>query len=415
MKTYLRYIFFISTVALSSCKNRSQDTSERFNAACTGITRESVESFNARMEWWRDAGFGMFIHWGPYAVPAGVYKGNEVNHIGEWIMNNAHIPIAEYEEYAKSFNPVNFNAEDWAIQMKNFGVKYVVFTSKHHDGFSMWDSKVSQYDIKDFSIYGKDIINELSVACKKEGIKFGLYYSIMDWHHPHAQSINFPNYNSNDSLRINPEFNSYFTDYLKPQLKELIQNYDPEILWFDGEWIPDYTHQMGMELYQYLRTLKPTLIINNRIDKGRQGMQGLNKQDAEYVGDFGTPEQEILKTSTDTDWESCMTMNDTWGYKSNDQNWKSSKVLIHNLIDVASKGGNYLLNIGPKADGEIPAESLGRLNEIGNWLNTNGEAIYGTENLKTHFSDGDSIRYTKKRSDEIIYAIISGQLNQVKI
>lgn len=289
--------------------------------------------------------------------------------------------------------------------MKEAGMKYMVITSKHHDGFGLWDSKVSDYDIVDFSPYGQDILKALSEACKEEGIRFGVYHSIMDWHHPQAQGLNYPEYNTQDSLKMNSRFPEYYTNYLKPQVTELIENYDPEIIWFDGEWIHEYTHEMGQEMYQYLRELKPSVIINNRVDKGRQGMQGMNKEDDDYAGDFGTPEQEILEGAANVDWESCMTMNDTWGYKLNDHNWKSAEVLIHNLIDVASKGGNYLLNVGPTAEGEIPEPSLERLQEMGNWLRTNGEVVYGTEKLKAHFKQGDDIRFTKKREEQIIYAI----------
>ena len=368
---------------------------------------ESKEDFDERMAWWRDAKFGMFIHWGPYAVPAGVYKGKEIDHIGEWIMNDAHIPIKEYEGYAKQFNPTKFDATSWAKLMKEAGMKYVVITSKHHDGFGLWDSKVSDYDIVDFSPYGKDILKQLAAACKKEGIRFGLYHSIMDWHHPQAQAIHEPNYNvwKTDTIASNPEFQTYVQDYLKVQLKELVDNYDPAILWFDGEWIPAYTHEDGLDIYPYLRNLKPDILINNRVDKGRQGLMGMNDNKLNYVGDFGTPEQEILETTSTMDWESCMTMNDTWGFKKNDHNWKSGKTLVTNLVDVTAKGGNYLLNVGPTAEGLIPQPSVDRLKEIGKWLKVNKEAIYETEKLKDHYKQGENIRYTKKKNSDNFYGI----------
>ena len=404
-KKLLYSILFFSILAMSSCKEQPKESESVEEVAAINYLEESTESFDERMRWWRDARFGMFIHWGPYSVPAGIYNGKEVNSTGEWIMNTAPIPISEYEEYAKQFDPRKFDAKKWARTMKEAGMKYMVITSKHHDGFGLWDSKVSDYDIVDFSPYGQDILKALSEACKEEGIRFGVYHSIMDWHHPQAQGLNYPEYNTQDSLKMNPRFPEYYTNYLKPQVTELIENYAPEIIWFDGEWIHEYTHEMGQEMYQYLRGLKPSVIINNRVDKGRQGMQGMNKEDDDYAGDFGTPEQEILEGAANVDWESCMTMNDTWGYKLNDHNWKSAEVLIHNLIDVASKGGNYLLNVGPTAEGEIPEPSLERLQEMGNWLRTNGEVVYGTEKLKVHFKQGDDIRFTKKREEQIIYAI----------
>ena len=192
---------------------------------------------------------------------------------------------------------------------------------------------------------------------------------------------------------------------MKPQVKELIDNYDPEILWFDGEWVEEFSHEQGLELYQYVRSLKPSILINNRVDKGRQGMQGMNKEGGVYAGDFGTPEQEILENASTLDWESCMTMNDTWGFKKDDHNWKSTTVLIHNLIDVSAKGGNYLLNVGPTADGLIPGPSVERLEKIGSWLSINGEAIYDTEKLMHNFKQGEDIRYTKKRRKNIYYGI----------
>ncbi|WP_242202150.1 alpha-L-fucosidase [Aestuariivivens insulae] len=388
-----------------SCKNQDKTAQEvKEEKVKVDYLNEPKTDFDERMAWWRNARFGMFIHWGPYAVPAGIHHGENIKGIGEWIMFNAKIPIAEYETYAKQFNPANFNADEWAKLMKDAGMKYVVITSKHHDGFGLWDSKVSQYDIVDFSPYKKDILKQLSEACKKYGIKFGTYHSIMDWHHPNAQGDTYTG--SRDITdEDKAEFKIYLEAYLKPQLKELITQYDTDIMWFDGEWVEEFTHDQGKALYQYVRELKPSIIINNRVDKGRQGMQGMNKADADYAGDFGTPEQEILESAAASDWESCMTMNDTWGFKSQDHNWKSTTVLVHNLIDIVAKGGNYLLNVGPTAEGLIPEPSVERLKEMGTWLSTNGEAIYNTERLKNHFKQGEDIRFTKKKGANTIYAI----------
>lgn len=391
---------------MNACKSDKKKP-EKAKIETVNYLKESEESFDQRMKWWRDDRFGMFIHWGVYAVPAGIYNNKEVKgHNGEWIMNNAQIPVIEYEKFAKQFDPAKFDANEWAKTMKDAGMKYVVITSKHHDGFGLWDSKVSDYDVVDFAPFGKDILKALSKACKKQGIKFGLYYSIIDWHHPEAQAINYPNYNNWEDLKANPKFSSYLENYMKPQLKELIENYDPEIIWFDGEWIPDFTHEQGLELYQYVRSLKPSILINNRVDKGRSGMQGMNKEDKKYAGDFGTPEQEILETTSTLDWESCMTMNDTWGFKTNDHHWKSTEVLIHNLIDVTAKGGNYLLNVGPTAEGLIPKPSIDRLKQIGKWLKINGEAIYATEKLQNNYKQGDHIRFTKEKGKSVYFSIV---------
>ena len=339
---------------------------------------ETAEQRDERMQWWRDARFGMFIHWGVYSVPAGMYKGKQIPGIGEWIMENANIPVAEYEKYAKQFNPIKFNAEQWVQIARNAGMKYIVITSKHHDGFCLWDSKVSKYDIMNTAPFKRDILKELSVACRKHGIRLCFYHSIMDWHHPDAQAPFYPNYNDRGE-RTNPNFARYVKSYLKPQLKELINNYGPlGVLWFDGEWIKDWTEPQGRDLYNYIRSLQPDILINNRVGKGRKGMQGLTK-DGYFAGDFGTPEQEIPPTGlAGVDWETCMTMNDTWGFKSYDDNWKSKEDLIRKLVDIASKGGNFLLNVGPTSEGLIPQASVERLAAIGEWMAKNSESIYGT-------------------------------------
>ncbi|MFC2097257.1 alpha-L-fucosidase [Bacteroidota bacterium] len=350
---------------------------------------ETEADKDLRMKWWRDARFGMFIHWGAYSVPAGIHNGKEIPGIGEWIMSRAKIPIPEYEKYVKQFNPIKFDAKEWVRIAKNAGMKYIVITSKHHDGFCLWDSKVSDYDIMDAAPFKRDILKELAKACKKENIKLCFYHSIMDWHHPDAKGENFAKYRD---------------EYLKPQLKELLTDYgDIGVLWFDGEWIKEWTEPQGKELFNYVRNIKPDLIVNNRVGKGRQGMQGMNK-DKSYAGDFGTPEQEILSGMSDFDWEACMTMNDTWGFKKNDHNWKSAERMIHNLADIAAKGGNYLLNVGPTSEGLIPDSSIVRLKEMGNWLNINKEAIYQTGSLK-RYKEGENIRFTISGDKKYVYLI----------
>ena len=363
---------------------------------------ESESDKTARMAWWDEAKFGMFIHWGLYAVPAGEYKGTKTEQIGEWIMDHLNIPIAEYEEFATQFNPVKFDANEWVSLAKKAGMKYIVITSKHHDGFCLWDTKYTSWDIMDSSPFKRDVLKELSDACKQEGIKLCFYHSIMDWHHPDAQAAFEPKYNQGKtSENINPQFPRYLKNYMKPQLKELLSNYgDIGVLWFDGEWIPDYTSEMGKEVYNYLRNIKPDLIINNRVDKGRQGMRGMDAE-GDFAGDFGTPEQEIPDTGMPgTKWESCMTMNDTWGFKHFDDNWKSSETLIHNLVDITSKGGNFLLNVGPTAEGLIPGPSIERLEDMGRWMEINQESIYGTE--ASPFDKPSWGRFTRK--DNRIYA-----------
>lgn len=357
--------------------------------------KESEAAKTQRMQWWQDATFGMFIHWGLYAVPAGEYNGKSGG--AEWIMETHNIPTAEYEKYAAQFDPEKFDAKKWVEIAKSAGAKYIVITSKHHDGFSLWDSKVTKYDIMDATPFKRDILKELSDACKAAGIKFGLYHSIMDWHQPNA--------NPKQKPEVAPDFNKYREEYLKPQLAELIKKYDPTILWFDGEWIPEWTEEQGKDLYNYLRNLKPSLIINNRVGKGRSGMEGMNKYE-HAAGDFGTPEQEILKTNSQEYWESCMTINNNWGFAKYDHNWKSAQTLIDNLVDVAAKDGNYLLNVGPTAEGEIPAPSVERLGEMGKWLAINKEAIYATNGLE-NYKQGDNIRFTQSKDSKNTYVVFN--------
>ncbi|MEZ4961509.1 MAG: alpha-L-fucosidase [Saprospiraceae bacterium] len=334
--------------------------------------KESKKDKDKRMEWWRDARFGMFIHWGLYAVPAGEWDG--VNTYGEWIRHSAKIPLETYDKFVAEFNPTKFNADAWVKMAKNAGMKYIVITSKHHDGFGIFDSQQTDFDIMS-TPFKRDVLKELADACQREGIKLCFYHSIMDWHHPDY----LPRRNwETDRSTEGADYERY-VQYMKAQLKELLTNYGeaPHVLWFDGEWENTWTHNRGVDLYNYVRSLKPGIIINNRVDSGRDGMAGMS--DAGFAGDFGTPEQEIPATGLPgVDWESCMTMNDNWGYNKADKNFKSTRELIRNLTDIASKGGNYLLNIGPTAEGVFPPESIQRLEEIGAWMKQNGDAIYGT-------------------------------------
>jgi alpha-L-fucosidase len=369
-------VLCVITVACALAEN-NEPTQAATNDSKPLSETENKQQRDQRMAWWRDAKFGMFIHWGLYAVPAGEWKGREIHSTGEWIMNSARIPIPEYEMLTRQFNPVKFDADQWVQIAKNAGVKYIVITSKHHDGFCLWDSKVTKYDIVDATPFKRDVLGELAEACHKQGIRLCFYHSIMDWHHPDAQGPNYPTYNTTG--KRNPLFPRYVKKYLKPQIKELLTKYgDIGVLWFDGEWIPEWTEPQGRDMYDFVRGLQPNIIVNNRVAKGRGGMKGLTKK-GYFAGDFGTPEQEIPNTGLPgEDWESCMTMNDTWGYKKNDHNWKSSEDLLHKLVEIVSKGGNFLLNVGPTAEGLIPQPSVERLQTIGEWLKVNGESIYGT-------------------------------------
>ncbi len=330
-----------------------------------------------KMNWWKEAKFGMFIHWGIYSVPAGVYHEKEIDGIGEWIMNNAKIPVDEYAGYAKQFNPTSFNAEEWVKLATEAGMKYLVITSKHHDGFAMFNSKVSDYDVMDATPFKRDIIGEMAAACKKYGIHFGLYYSQdQDWHQKgggvcgtHWDKVQDGN------------FDEYLDRIAVPQVKEILTAYNPEIIWWDT---PCTITKEGAAKFAPILAKYPKLITNNRLGGG-------------VDGDLETPEQFIPATGIPgKNWESCMTMNDTWGFKKNDHNWKSTEMIVRNLIDIASKGGNYLLNVGPTQMGLIPDASIERLKEVGAWMKVNGEAIYGTS--ASPFSDITWGRVTQKKA-----------------
>jgi alpha-L-fucosidase len=342
-------------------------------------TPETKQDHDARMAWWRDARFGLFIHWGLYAVPAGEWNGKFVPPGGgEWIMHTANIPVPEYEALTKKFNPVKYDPVAWVRLAKEAGMKYIVITSKHHDGFNMFDTKATDYNIVKTTPYGKDVLKPLADECRKQGIHFCVYYSIMDWHHP-AQIRDNPN--SYNPTKVHPERKAEYIAFMKQQFKELIDDLNPEVLWFDGQWLTWWTEADAVDIADYLKKLKPTIIFNNRLGTGREGvgMNELGKRHKEYVGDFDTPEQNIpVAGLPGVDWETCMTMNDTWGFRADDKNWKSPEVLVRQLIDSASKGGNYLLNVGPTAEGEIPAASIDRLEAMGKWMAVNGESIYGS-------------------------------------
>jgi len=344
-----------------------------FTASGSAPAAVAARAADPRLDWWREARFGMFIHWGLYAVLAGEWNGKTT--YGEWIRHTAKIPIGEYEKVRGRFNPVRFDADAWVRMAKAAGMKYIVITSKHHDGFGLFDSKQTDWDVMS-TPYGRDILKQLAAACQREGIRLCFYYSIMDWHHP--DYLPRRDWETGARPPAGADFERY-VQYMKAQLKELLTGYGPiGVLWFDGQWEGTWTNERGRDLYDYVRALQPAILINNRV--GRAGGDfGLNK-DQGVLGDFGTPEQEIPATGVPgLDWETCMTMNDNWGYNRADKKFKSTETLVRNLVDIASKGGNFLLNVGPTGEGEFPPESVERLKEMGAWMQQHGASIYGTQ------------------------------------
>jgi alpha-L-fucosidase len=359
------------------------------NSPCSAQNKNSQENMD-RMDWWREARFGMFVHWGLYAIPAGEW-GREKGH-AEWIRHTAQIPIDEYDKFVDLFNPIKFDADQWAQMAKDAGMKYIVITSKHHDGFCLFDSEFTDYDVMS-TPFKRDIMKELSDACQKHDLKMCWYHSIMDWHHPDY----LPRRDWEDRAAEGADLNRYIKQ-MKSQVKELLTNYGSiGVMWFDGEWEGTWKHEHGLDLYKFCREIQPDVIVNNRVDKGRSGMAGMTV-DESFAGDFGTPEQEIPATGLpDVDWETCMTMNRHWGYNKYDKDFKSTKDLIHKLADIASKGGNFLLNIGPTAEGLFPQESIDRLREIGEWMKIYKESIYETQ--ASPFKELDWGRCTQQKLD----------------
>lgn len=368
------------------------------------ITEQSAR--HERIQWWREARFGMFIHWGLYAIPGGVWKDTvRATGYSEWVMFDEKIPTKEYGALATKFNPAQFNAKDWAAIAKKAGMKYVVFTTKHHDGFSMYDSKLTSYDIVDATPFKRDVTRDLLDACRESGLKFGCYYSIdRDWYRPQGPGNSYKQTNVwdyPDSKQA--DFDRYLTDFAKPQIAELLANYRPDLMWFDD--IDMKNDAQVEDLYQSIRKLRPECVLNSRI-KGCVFPKKIPPPHCDYIT---SGDNEIFDKPIGFEWENPGSMNTSFGFNRNDHNWVDASKIVARLVDIVSKGGNYLLNVGPTAEGVIPQPCVDHLMEVGAWMDTNGEAIYGTSPWRV-CRDGAAgadapvdIRFTAKANS--LYAI----------
>jgi alpha-L-fucosidase len=304
--------------------------------------------------------FGMFIHWGPVTL-----RGTEIG----WSRGHE-VPATEYDNLYKEFNPVLFNADEWVKTAKDAGMKYLTITSKHHDGFCLWPSDYTDYDIM-ASPYKKDIVGELAKACAKYDIKFCMYFTILDWHDP-----DYPIHNDGKEPDPNADMGKFIVT-IKNQLKEIVTNYDPYMMWFDGQWESPWTDEMGIDIYKYLKGLNKDLIINNRLGKEMTAVHNKEVDFSKMVGDYDTPEQKVGNLNLDFPWESCITIGTQWSWKPNDK-LKTYQECLQTLIKTASGNGNLLFNVGPMMDGRIEQRQVDLLKQMGDWLKIYGESIYGT-------------------------------------
>lgn len=361
-----------------------------------------IEDRTERTKWFLNARFGMFIHWGIYSIPAR----------GEWVRSVEKIPTEDYHQYFEEFNPINYNPKVWAKAAKEAGMKYAVMTAKHHDGFCLFDSKLTDYKSTNTKI-GKDLIKEYIEAFRAEGLKVGLYYSLLDWYHE-----DYPVYadrihpiRGNEAYKNKPyNFNKYL-DYMHGQIRELCTNYgDIDIMWFDFSY-DDMTGEKwrASELINMVRSLQPKIIIDNRLEASGESYGSIRASNPSiYSGDFASPEQIIPPVGVTDEagnpipWEACITMNNSWGYCAADKMYKTPKQIIRKLVECVSKNGNVLLNVGPNSLGEFPSEALSMLSEIGKWMNQNSKSIYYCK--KSDFTKPEWGYYTQ--NNNLLYAHI---------
>ena len=369
-----------------------------------------------RIEWWREARFGMFIHWGLYAIPGGTWKG-KVRDSGysEWIMFDEKIPAKEYGQLAAKFNPEKFDAKQWAAIARKAGMRYVVLTAKHHDGFSMFDSEHTPYDIVDATPFKRDITKELAEACRKDDIRFGCYYSVdRDWYRAQGPGNRYKQTNTWDYPDSKQEdFDRYLTGFAKPQLEEILRKYKPDVLWFDD--IDMKNEAQVLDIYQTMRTLGPECVINSRI-KGAVPPKQIPPPLCDYIS---SGDNEIFRNNIGFEWENPGSMNTSYGYNPNDHKWHTADEIVTKLVQIVSKGGNYLLNVGPTAEGTIPQPCIDRLAEVGRWMDVNGGAIYGSMPWKVaeekDQSSGRSLHFTTKGNAVHVFCPVDGKAGDIAI
>lgn len=374
------------------------------------LTREQ------RIGWWREARFGMFIHWGLYAIPGGTWKG-KVRDSGysEWIMFDEKIPAKEYGQLAAKFQPAKFDAKEWTALAKKAGMRYMVLTTKHHDGFSMFDSEHTPYDIVDATPFRRDITRELADACRGNGVRFGCYYSVdRDWYRAQGPGNRYQQTNTWDYPESKREdFDRYLTEFAKPQLEEILTKYKPDVLWFDD--IDMKNDKQVLDLYQTVRGLRPECVINSRI-QGCVPPKQIPPPMCDYIS---SGDNEILAGNIGFEWENPGSMNTSYGYNPNDHKWHSAAEIVHKLVQIVSKGGNYLLNVGPTAEGTIPQPCVDRLAVVGRWMDVNGTAVYGSMPWKVteekHEASGRVLHFTRKDDAVHVFCPVNGKAGEVAI
>lgn len=389
LSSFFLYLLLLFSTALFAQKgdedaemfNRAKQRDQQaIDEAVNGWWGQSMKSVDQRIAWWRDARFGMFVHWGVYSLPGGEWKGKVVSGYAEHLMRKEKIFRAEYLEMAHLFNPVDFNADEWIRTAREAGMRYFVITAKHHDGFAMYPSEVSDFNITKQTAFKRDPMAELSVACKKYGVKFGFYYShAFDWEHPDAPGNDWEYDNPGGDLLLHgganwfdvepqrlPKAVKYLNEKAIPQIKELISKYHPDILWFDTPHKIPLSE--NIRILRSIRETDPNVVVNGRLARSSAVMFGDYKNTADRPAEFFPVEG---------DWEAIPTTNESYGYSKFDQSHKPVSFFIQLLAKSVSRNGNLLMNIGPMGNGSIDTKDLEILKGIGSWMTKNGESIHG--------------------------------------